>query len=137
MGLILDSSVLIAAERTGVNAIQSLRHIRQHLGQQSVAISTITLMEMAHGLARADSSARRDVRQRFLDDIVSVMTIQPVTTSIALRAGRIDGENKSRGAQVALSDLLIGVTALELGYGVATHNLRHFGMIREVNVVAF
>jgi predicted nucleic acid-binding protein len=137
MGLILDSSVLIAAERTGVNAIQSLRHIRQHLEEQSVAISTITLMEMAHGLARADSSARRDVRQRFLDDLVSVMTIQPVTTSIALRAGQMDGENKSRGVQVALSDLLIGVTALELGYGVSTHNLRHFRMIPGVNVLAF
>jgi predicted nucleic acid-binding protein len=33
------------------------------------------------------------------------------------------------GTRIALSDLLIGSTALELGYAVVTHNLRHFQMI--------
>jgi predicted nucleic acid-binding protein len=31
--------------------------------------------------------------------------------------------------RVALGDLLIGATALELGYAVATANVRHFQMI--------
>jgi predicted nucleic acid-binding protein len=42
-----------------------------------------------------------------------------------------------RKAFVYLSDLLIGVTALELGYSVATRNLRHFKMIPGLSVVRF
>lgn len=34
-----------------------------------------------------------------------------------------------------LSDLLIGASALELGYGVGTANVRHFGLIPGLNVV--
>jgi predicted nucleic acid-binding protein len=43
---------------------------------------------------------------------------------------------QSRGIRVALADLLIGSTALELGYAVATHNVRHFGMIPNLTVTA-
>lgn len=38
--------------------------------------------------------------------------------------GQIDGENQAKGVRLPLSDLLIGVMALELGYSVATGNLR-------------
>ena len=57
--------------------------------------------------------------------------------AIALRAGQIDGENTAQGIRVALSDLLIGVTPLELGYRVATANLRHFRMVPGLGIVAF
>jgi predicted nucleic acid-binding protein len=43
--------------------------------------------------------------------------IQPVTVPIALRAGRIDGQSQAKGLRISLSDLLIGASALELGYG--------------------
>ena len=36
----------------------------------------------------------------------------------------------------AVGDLLIGATALELGYGVATHNVRHFRLIPSLVVRA-
>ena len=51
-------------------------------------------------------------------------------------AGQIDGESADRGVRVALSDLLIGVTALEFGYNVATGNLRHFQMVPGLTIVA-
>jgi predicted nucleic acid-binding protein len=47
--------------------------------------------------------------------------------AIALRAGELDGENQAQGLKFALPDLLIGATALELGYSVGTSNVRHFG----------
>jgi predicted nucleic acid-binding protein len=49
----------------------------------------------------------------------------------------MDGENQARGVRLPLSDLLIGVTALELGYSVATANVRHFRMISGLTVVQF
>ena len=36
---------------------------------------------------------------------------------------------QAQGTRIALADLLIGATALELGYAVLTGNLRHFRMI--------
>jgi predicted nucleic acid-binding protein len=49
----------------------------------------------------------------------------------------MDGENTARGVRVALPDLVIGVTALDLGYKVATANLRHFQMIPGLRIVPF
>jgi len=62
------------------------------------------------------------------------MPVYPVTVTIALRAGQLDGQNQARGVKVPLADLLIGVTALELGYGIATANLRHFRQIPGLSV---
>jgi predicted nucleic acid-binding protein len=68
-------------------------------------------------------------RQQFLDDLLVGMPIHPVTVPIALRAGQIDGQMQAAGTRLALADLPIGVTALELGPYVATANTRHFQMI--------
>jgi predicted nucleic acid-binding protein len=63
------------------------------------------------------------------------LPVHPVSVPIALRTGHLDGENQAKGIRLPLSDLLIGATALELGYSVATGNLRHFGMIPDLTVV--
>lgn len=136
MGLILDSSVLIAAERKGQNARQTLTSLSSQIGFTDIAISVVTLIELAHGTVRADTPERRTTRQRFLQELQNAVPIHPVTIPMALRAGRLDGENAAKGVRLALADLLIGVTALELGYGVATSNLRHFHLIPGLQVVA-
>ena len=126
MGLILDSSVLITAERQGQNARQTLAAISGKAGNTDVAISVVTLIELTHGAARADTVQRKEKRQQFIQELLTALPIHPVTVSLALRVGQIDGENQAKGVRLPLSDLLIGVTALELGYSVATGNLRHF-----------
>lgn len=134
MGLILDSSILIAAERQGKNARQVLSAIAQGIGQTEVGISVLTLIELAHGAARADSLERKSKREKFIEELLIAMPVYPVTAAIALRAGQLDGQNQARGVKVPLADLLIGVTALELGYGTATANLRHFQHIPSLSV---
>ena len=62
MGLILDSSVLITAERQGQNVRQMLAAISGPAGNAEIAISVVTLIELAHGAARADAP------QPFSDD---------------------------------------------------------------------
>jgi predicted nucleic acid-binding protein len=68
---------------------------------------------------------------------MAAVPVLPVTASVALKAGEIDGENKSKDIHLALSDLLIGATALDLGYRVATANLRHFRMVPGLEIVSF
>lgn len=135
MGLILDSSVLVAAERQGQNARQMLAAVARKIGETEIALSVVTLMELAHGAARADTPVLKAKRLQFIQELGTAMPIHPVTVSVALRAGQIDGENQARGTRLPLSDLLIGVTALELGYSIATANVRHFQMIPGLTVV--
>ena len=135
MGLILDSSLLVAAERQGKNARQMLADIAREVGETEVAISVVTLIELAHGAARAGTAERKAKRQQFTQELVTALPIHSVTAPVALRAGQIDGENQARGIRIPLSDLLIGVTALELGFSVAAANVRHFRQVPGLSVV--
>jgi len=135
MGLILDSSVLIAAERQGQNARRMLAAISGQAANTDIALSVVTLIELAHGAARADTAQRKAKREQFIQELLTALPIHPVTVPIAIRAGQIDGESQAKGVRLPISDLLIGITALELGYSVATANLRHFRMIPGLTVV--
>lgn len=135
MGLILDSSAAVAAERQGKNPKQLLQAIALETGDDELGVSALTVLELAHGIARADVTDRREKRQRFLDELISVVPVHPVTVALALRAGQIDGQNQAKGIRIPLSDLLIGVTALELGYRIATHNIRHFKLIPGISII--
>ncbi len=131
----LDSTAAVAAERQGKTARQLMETVAIETGDDEVAISVITVLELAHGIARSDSAARREHRQRFLDDLVTGVPVQSVTVAIALRAGQLDGQSQAKGVRIPLSDLLIGASALELGYALGTANVRHFQLIPGLNVV--
>lgn len=135
--MILDSSVVIAAERLGQTAYQMLETIGLEANDPEIAISVVTVLELAHGITRADTPQRQARRQQFLDDLLVGMPVHPVTVPIALRAGQIDGQMQAAGKRVALADLLIGVTALELSHVVATANPRHFQLIPNLTVRQF
>ena len=134
MGLILDSSVLITAERQGRTVREMLTEISRSQKDIEVGISVITVAELAHGVARAESSQRKERRLRFIHELASAVPIYPVTGNIAFRAGMIDGNNQAKGVRLPLSDLLIGVTALEFGFGVGTSNLRHFRLVPGLSI---
>ena len=80
-------------------------------------------------------SERKNMREQFIEELLAALPVHPVTAAIALRTGQIDGANQARGVRLPLADLLIGVTALELDYGVATRNVRHFHAIPGLSVI--
>jgi tRNA(fMet)-specific endonuclease VapC len=135
MGLILDSSVLVATERQGKNVRQALEAIARDIGNTEIAISAVTLIELAHGAARANTVERKIKREMFIRELIMAVPVHPVTIPIALRTGFLDGENRAHGTQIPLPDLLIAVTALELGYDVGTANLRHFKQVAGLRVL--
>ena len=61
--------------------------------------------------------------------------IRPTLEVAQISAGKIEGEQASQGVSIAFEDLLIGSTALHLGYAVATLNVRHFQLIPGLLVV--
>jgi predicted nucleic acid-binding protein len=135
MGLILDSSVLISGERRGESVRQILKRVQGAYGEADCALCVVTIVELTHGIYRAKNDADRERRRAFSGELLRDVVVHPVTVEIAELAGRIEGEQAARGISIAFEDLLIGATALGLGYGVATTNVRHFQMIPGLTVV--
>ncbi len=51
MGLILDSSAVIAGERKGLSAADLLAGIRAIVGPEAIAFSTVNVIELEHGIS--------------------------------------------------------------------------------------
>jgi tRNA(fMet)-specific endonuclease VapC len=135
MGLILDSSVVIASERRGDTVEQLVERIVKVAGDQEAALSAIGVTELIHGIYRAQTPEIRLRRESFLNELLADLTVYPYTKETALLAGRLDGEQQSRGVVIPFGDLLIGATALSLGYKVVTGNLRDFRRIPGLTVM--
>jgi predicted nucleic acid-binding protein len=108
---------------------------QEEIGDDEYALSAITVVELTHGAYRAASKAQRDRRQSFCEELYRDAFVYPVSLSIAQLAGRVEGEQASKGNSIATADLLIGVTALSLGFAVGTLNVRHFQRIPRLKVI--
>jgi tRNA(fMet)-specific endonuclease VapC len=135
LGIILDSSVVIEAERQQLNVAQFLKQIIQKIGEREAALSSITVAELAHGIYRANTEERRMRRRGFLDDLKAAVPVYPITGSTAELVGKIGGESSAEGVTIPFDDLLIGTCALERGYAVATRNRRHFQKIPGLKLI--
>ena len=134
MGIILDSSVIIAAERRGHTVREILEQVQAVQGEVEIGLSVVSIAELVHGAYRTKTQAQRERRLEFIERLSIDVPAYPVTVDIARLAGRIEGEQEAMGVQMAFEDLLIGATALHLGYAVATLNLRHFHRIPNLSV---
>jgi len=52
-GLVIDSSVLVAAERSRVTTPEIIGAIREAVGDVAIVICSLTVAELAHGIYRA------------------------------------------------------------------------------------
>jgi len=135
LGVIIDSSVAIEAERDRLDVAGFLRRIAGILGEREGALCAVTVAELAHGIYRANTPERRERRRLFLDELKAAVPVYPITGGTAELVGRIGAESAAKGVTIPFDDLLIGACALEHGYAVATRNPRHFGKIPELTVI--
>jgi tRNA(fMet)-specific endonuclease VapC len=127
--------MLIASERRGESFRDTLIKMRAQYGETDIALSAISVVELTHGIYRARTDADRERRHVFAEKAFRDLIIHPVTLQIAQLAGRIEGEQAARGNVIAFEDLLIGATALHLGFELATLNARHFERIPNLKLV--
>jgi predicted nucleic acid-binding protein len=137
VGIVLDSSVIIAAERRGRTVREILEQVQAARGEVEIGLSVVTIAELVHGAYRTKTEAQQQRRLEFIERLSSDVPVHPVTLDIARLAGRIEGQQEALGIQFAFEDLLIGATALHLGFDVATLNLRDFQRIPGLSVVPF
>jgi tRNA(fMet)-specific endonuclease VapC len=67
MGIILDSSILIAAERGGESVRQILKRVQPTHGDTETGLSAVTIVELTHGIYRAKNDADREKRRLFTE----------------------------------------------------------------------
>ncbi len=128
--------MLIAAEREKKQVSQVLALLEDTQRETEFFLSAITVMELEHGWYRADSAERAAGRRRYLDEIFAIIPVEPFTRQMGTLAARINAEARKAGHSIDTADLLIGTTALHLGYSLATRNVRHFEMVPGLKVVS-
>ncbi len=126
MGIILDTSVIVALERESINP-QAVMQGRQN---ETFGLSVITVSELLHGVHRAAPLARRIKREAFVERIIAEFTLYPFDVGAARIYAQIWAELAAKGIQVGAHDLLIAATAISLGHEVLTVNERDFLRIK-------
>ncbi len=115
---------------------KSSEECRAAHGEIDYALSVVTIVEITHGIYRARTDEGRERRRAFSEELRRDLLVHSITVEIAELAGRLEGQQAARGINIAFEDLLIGATALHIGYEVVTLNLRHFQMIPDLAVLS-
>ena len=131
MGVLIDSSIFIAAERGCLDLTAALNSMDEHT---SVAMSAVTASELLHGVHRA-SGVRRTKRESYVEGLLCVIPVVDFTLLIARVHAGMWASLLKKGQSVGERDLLIAATAISLGYSVATTDLRSFPRIPGVSVL--
>jgi tRNA(fMet)-specific endonuclease VapC len=133
VGILIDTSVLIAAER-GDTALTD-RIFATSDETEPLAISAITASELWHGVHRLKRAQARARAESFVDKLLDALPVLPFDEAVARVHARIWADLAAAGQTVGAHDLLIGATAMAWDYRVATRDHRSFPHIPDLHVI--
>jgi predicted nucleic acid-binding protein len=131
MATLIDSSVLIAAERGQLN----FDDFAARYAEEDVAVSAVTASELLHGVDRARTAAQRHRRQAFVEGLLAQLPVIAFDLTVARVHASLWAGLARRGVAVGERDLMIAATAIANGYGVATRDERSFPKIPGLTVL--
>ncbi len=137
LGLVLDSSAIVAAERKTQPVPEFIASIFRAHGPLDLSLSPVTVAELVHGIYRSKTSETGQRRRQYIEELVNLVPVHPVTNRTAWLVGQIEGQEAAKGNVVPFNDLMIAAAAIEQGYAVLTGNIRHFQKIPGLTVVPF
>jgi len=130
VGILIDSSSLIAAERGELD----LQGILDSAPGEDVAIAAVTASELLHGIHRLKGGVKQARAERFVERLLDRLPIIPFDLDVARVHARLGADLAVKGAQVGAHDLMIAATAVAIDFDVATRNLRSFPKIAGLTV---
>jgi tRNA(fMet)-specific endonuclease VapC len=131
MGLILDTSILIADERGKFDMPGFL----EHCGEAQPIIAAITASELLHGVERASDPVRKERRLRHVEQVLAAVRIQSFDLAQARVHARIWADLAARGMIIGPYDLQIAAAALALGQSLATLNVHEFARVDGLKII--
>ena len=131
MGLILDTSALVAWER----ARQAGQTIALDPAEELV-LPAVVWAEALAGVRLADSAGRAARRMAWLESLRRVMGVEPFTAEIAEHHADIFAELTQTGSMIPQNDIAVAATARCLGCGVLVgpRDEAHFRRIAGLDV---
>jgi tRNA(fMet)-specific endonuclease VapC len=131
MGALIDSSILIDAER----GVFDLDPLLDQSADMELAISAITAAELLHGVHRASKKSHKARREAFVERLLEVWPVLPFDLTAARMHSRLWAGLASKGVAMGAHDLMIGATALANGLALATRDKRSFRKIPGLQVL--
>ncbi len=129
MGTLIDTSVLIAAERGDADVEKRL----VDLDDEMVEIAAITASELLHGVQRM-TGVRRVRASEFVEGLLRRVPVVAFDLDVARVHAILSADLAAKGISIGAHDLQIAATAVFLGYGVATRDARSFPKIKGLDV---
>lgn len=129
MRLLLDTNVISDFVR-GVETVQS--HLRASAPAE-LAVSAISVMEVAYGLERNQPRARRITP--IVDALLANLSILEYSEPDARETGRVRAELEHIGKPIGLCDSMLAGTARRRGLTVVTRNTREFERVDRLSVL--
>lgn len=131
MGLILDTSVLIAAEK---KRLALPRFFAAH-PDETFFLAAITASELLHGVIRAHPAARRLERGAFVEARLAQLEILDFDLAVARRHAEVWAELEKKGQRIGAHDLLIAATSLHYDYALVTLNTVEFRQVPRLQLM--
>jgi predicted nucleic acid-binding protein len=131
VGLILDTSLLIADERNRFSLSEWL-HART---PEPVAVSAITLSELCFGIEAESDAVRGRRRRRWLEKTFRRLEVVPFDESVARIHARLWLQLSEAGHTIGPHDLIVAATSMYRRWAVATFNAAEFRHVQGLNVI--
>jgi tRNA(fMet)-specific endonuclease VapC len=131
MGALIDTSLLVESER---GRFDFAAWFEDH-GDETFAISAITLSELWHGVHRASPGRRREDREAFVQWVTDELPVVPFDSVVARVHARIWADLASRGAMLGAHDLIVAATAVAGDLKLATFNAREFERVPDLRLL--
>jgi tRNA(fMet)-specific endonuclease VapC len=130
MGVLIDASILIEAER---GHLDIERHVARH-GEDEAFLSVITASELLHGVHRATDSDIRARRAAFVEAVLERFPLLSVDLACARAHARLWAELRQSGAIIGPHDLWLAATCVAHGLTMVTGNLREFARVPGLDI---
>lgn len=128
MGLIIDSSVIIAVEKGKIDFAKLVQYEQSY-------ISPITVTELLTGVSRSNTEERRMKRSVFVEHIINSISVLPFGVEEARIYNHILYNLFIESITIGIHDMLIAASAIVHGYPILTLNGRDFNRIKGLEVV--
>jgi trimeric autotransporter adhesin len=105
VGLLMDSTVFIHAERARQTPSELIAALLERFGDEKLALSVMSAGELFHGCCRADTPRRRARREDFVEAVIAAVPSIPITRPAMRIYGRLDADFAAGGERLPTSDL--------------------------------
>jgi predicted nucleic acid-binding protein len=132
MGLVIDTSALVAVERAARGWETALAGV----ADEPVALAAVVYAELLAGAHLADSGERAALRRGKIAALLAQVPLVEFGAAVAERWAELYAALHRRGRLIPANDLAVAATALHLEYGVLVgpQDEAHFRAVPDLTV---